>query len=187
MGNDSNLDRYSRLYFKKPRSSPRKAARLAAIAFAVIAAAFIATAIGPPFLPADNRMSSILSPASTDKTEEEIKDELGDAVAEGMMNVSMASTVTVDEDMNAHLSAVNIPQNHLDQTITLIGEDGTELYASPILPPGTALDTAELAGPVPEGRSNATAVFTGYDPTTGQAAGTIALEITLEKEGNADE
>ena len=184
MRSADDTDRYARLYSRRSRKRPGKALRIAIASAPMLALALLVIAVGPPLHDITDPQGSQLSQASNAKTEEEIKE---DKVKEGMMNVSMSSTVPVDADLNARLGAVNIAQNRLDQRITLIGEDGAELYESPLISPGKGIEAAHLDGDVPEGLSQATAIFTGYDPVSGQVAGSIALEITLDKEGSNHE
>lgn len=187
MPSEANQDRFSRLYRKRPSANRRKPMRSAMAVCAALLLTVGIIAAGPPIFSGLQTQGASIGAAEEGKSEEEIKADLAAKVEEGMMNVSMASTVTVDADMTARIDAVNIAQNHLDQKLTITAEDGTELFTSPVISPGEGIETARFAGSVPDGRSMATAVFTGYDPATRQAAGSIALEITLDKKGTTDE
>lgn len=112
---------------------------------------------------------------------EEIQDDLDRKVAEGSMNVSIASSITFSDGGVAGIARIeNIEENHYDQKVAItLDESGEEIYASGAIAPGQKIDTIEIAHPLSAGAHDATATFTGFDRETHEPVGNIAVQIKL--------
>lgn len=112
---------------------------------------------------------------------EEIQDDLDRKVAEGSMNVSIASSITfADGGTAAQARIENIEENHYDQKVSItLDETGEVLYESGAIAPGQKIDMIEIAHPLSSGAHDATATFTGFDRETHEPVGNIAVQIKL--------
>lgn len=125
---------------------------------------------------------SALSGGYDEMTAEEIQADLDERVAEGSMNVSIASNIRFAEgSTSAQARIENIEANHYDQKVALVlNETGETLYESGAIAPGQRIDMIEISRPLENGVHEATAVFTGYDRDTHAAIGSIAVDVELD-------
>lgn len=118
------------------------------------------------------------------KSEEAVRADLEKAVAEGMMNISIASDVVASAQTGeAEVRIENIPANSVDQKVTLARADtGDVLYESDAIAPGNHVQTVHLEESLQPGTYDVLATFVGYDRETHEPVGTSAAEITLTVE-----
>lgn len=177
----------------KPAAKPRKARRArpskalaigCALALAVACAVLCAVFLGPG--PEDESWydQDATQGSYEGKSEADIRADLERQIAEGMMNISIASNVLVSsEDGTAELRLENIAGNSMDQKVTVtLDETGETLYQSEAIAPGTCIQEAELSRTLPPGSYEATATFVGYDPKSHETEGTSAAKILLTVE-----
>lgn len=115
------------------------------------------------------------------RSEQEILDDLNRQVAEGMMNISIAATITF-EDGSAEGEAriQNIEGNKRDQKVVITLDEGDEvIYESGAIPPGSHIQTIKLNRDLDAGSYDATATFVGYDLETHQETGKAAAQIKI--------
>lgn len=118
------------------------------------------------------------------KSEADIRSDLEREIAEGMMNISIASNVVVSSETGvADLRIENISGNSVDQKVSVtLDETGETLYQSEAIAPGTCVQEAKLSRTPPPGAYEATATFVGYDTQTREEQGTSAAKILLTVE-----
>lgn len=112
---------------------------------------------------------------------EELREDLDDQVAEGSMNVSIASQIVFAESGVAGQARIeNIQANRYDQKVVLtLDGTGEVLYESGAIAPGQKIDMIEIAHPLDAGAHDATATFTGFDRDTHEPVGSIAVQLKL--------
>lgn len=113
--------------------------------------------------------------------EQAVRDDLSRQVEEGMMAVSVSSSI-VFEDGQAEGEAriENVPGNRVDQKVSLTLDDtGETLYESGALAPGTHVQRIRLSRDLEPGDYAATMVFTGYDRETHEKRGSAGVQVTL--------
>ena len=177
----------------KPAAKPRKARRArppkalaigCALALAVVCAVLCAAFLRPGPEDASWYDQDATQGSYEGKSEADIRADLERQIAEGMMNISIASNVLVSsEDGTAELRLENIAGNSMDQKVTVtLDETGETLYQSEAIAPGTCIQEAELSRTLPPGSYEATATFVGYDPKSHETEGTSAAKILLTVE-----
>lgn len=115
------------------------------------------------------------------KSEEEIIAALNAQVAEGMMNISIASTIRFDtSDAEGEARIENIEANHVDQKVTLTLDDtGETVFESGAIAPGQYLQRIKLNKQLEPGTYPATATFTGYNRETHDKTGAAGAQVTI--------
>ena len=115
------------------------------------------------------------------KTPEEIQAELDRSVEEGMFDISIAGTIPFDTPTSPGTANIeNVPGNHYDMQVTLtLDADGSTLYTSGPLAPGTWIESITLEQTLSPGIHKATALFEALDTTTHEVAGSAAAQIDL--------
>lgn len=115
------------------------------------------------------------------KSQEEIIADLNRQVQEGMMNISIAATITfTDGNAEGEARIENIEGNYRDQKVKITLNDTDEVvYESGAIPPGSYIQRIKLSKDLDPGTYNATATFTGYDVETHEERGKAAAEIRL--------
>ena len=171
---------------RKPRR-PRPSKALAAgcsLALAVACAVFCAVLFGPEPEDASWYDQNAVQGSYEGKSEADIRADLERQIAEGMMNISIASNVLVSSESGmAELRLENIAGNSMDQKVTVtLDETGETLYQSEAIAPGTCIQEAELSRTLSPGSYEATATFVGYDPESHETEGTSAAKILLTVE-----
>lgn len=118
------------------------------------------------------------------KSEDDVRAELEKQVAEGMMNISIASNIRASSQTGeAEVRIENIAANPMDQKVTLsLADSGEVLYQSDAIAPGSHVQTASLPAGMEPGVYRVLATFVGYDRETHEQVGTSAAEITLTVE-----
>lgn len=118
------------------------------------------------------------------KTDEELKADLEKAVAEGMMNISIASNIRASAQTGeAEARIENIAGNKVDQKVTLaLADTGEAIYESGAIAPGSHVQTIQLDAELAPGVYDVLATFDGYDAETREKKGTAAAEVTLTVE-----
>lgn len=166
------------------RKRPSKALGIGcALAAIAVCATLCAILFGPGFQD-DWYDQNAIEGSYEGKSEADIRADLERQIAEGMMNISIASNVLVSSETGmADLRIENIPGNHVDQKVAVtLDETGETLYRSEAIAPGTCVQEAGLSRTLAPGTYDATATFVGYDPQTHEEQGTSAAKITLTVE-----
>lgn len=119
------------------------------------------------------------------KSKEEIQAALNEEVAKGMMNISIAASITfADGSSEGEARIENIAANPMDQKVTIALKDGDEVvYESGAIAPDQHIQNIKLSRDLEPGEYAAVATFTGYDRETHKKTGQAAAEITLRVEG----
>lgn len=156
-----------------------------AAAIALAAAGAAAWTLLAPVAPEDAWYDAGAATGSYEgKSDEEVKADLEKAVAEGMMNISIASNIKASAQTGqAEARIENIAANKVDQKVTLELEDSGEvIYESGAIAPGSHVQTVQLDAGLEPGSYNVLATFDGYDTETREKKGTAAAQVTLTVE-----
>ena len=113
--------------------------------------------------------------------EQAVRDDLDRQVKEGMMAVSISSSIAFDDGRAEGEARIeNVPGNRVDQKIVITLDDtGEVLYESKALEPGTHVQRIRLSRDLDPGSYAATAVFTGYDRETHAQRGSAGVQVML--------
>lgn len=115
-----------------------------------------------------------------DQSASQIQEAVDHEVQDGYFNMSINTSVPVFDDNSAAIGIRNIESNQYDCIVTVALEDGTEVYKSGGLAPGTELDMVTLTQDLEPGDYEATAVFEIYEQDEGHTvAGQTASKLTL--------
>lgn len=119
------------------------------------------------------------------KSKEEIQAALNEEVAKGMMNISIAASITFPDGTSEGEARIeNIAANPMDQKVVITLKDtGETVYESAAIAPDQHIQTIKLSKDLDPGEYAAVATFTGYDRETHKQTGQAAAEITLRIEG----
>ena len=120
----------------------------------------------------------------TQRSVEEVQEELNRKVEEGMINISM-STAPVFETGTSEgsLLIVNGERNNYPQMVYIIRKDtGEEIYRSKGIPVGSKIEYAALDVDLPAGTYDCVAYFNNADGQTGAILGTAGAEIVVTVE-----
>lgn len=158
--------------------------KLAAAAVALLAV--LAAAAACAAMQGDGWYDGSASPGSGSAlTEEEIREGLNEKVEEGTMNATINAVIVFpDGQSKGSAGIVNREVNRLDQKVSIYlrGDDGSPgecVYQSKAIAPGTGIEEISLSRVLEPGSHPALAVVTGYDPETREAAGSVAVEVSL--------
>lgn len=115
------------------------------------------------------------------KSQEDIEATLNQAVAEGMLNITINPTPVFETgSAEGDLNIENIPGNHYSMQVRITRDDtGEGVYESKLIDPGYYIGNAKLTAPLPKGEYPCTAVFTAIDQETEDVMGTAAAKITI--------
>lgn len=113
--------------------------------------------------------------------EQAVRDDLSRQVEEGMMAVSVSSSIVFEDGTSEGEARIeNVPGNRVDQKVVLTLDDtGEALYESGALAPGTHVQRIRLSRDLEPGDYAATAVFTGYDRETHEKRGSAGVQVML--------
>lgn len=113
--------------------------------------------------------------------EQAVRDDLSRQVEEGMMAVSVSSSIVFEDGTSEGEARIeNVPGNRVDQKVVLTLDDtGEVLYESGALAPGTHVQRIRLERDLESGDYAATVVFTGYDRETHEKRGSAGVQVTL--------
>lgn len=115
-----------------------------------------------------------------DQSSDEIQAAIDHEVEDGYFNMSINTSVPVYEDNTALIGIKNIESNQFDCTVTVTLDDGTEVYKSGGLAPGTEIQMATLSQDLEPGEYEATATFDIYElDEEHTVAGKTASKLTL--------
>lgn len=119
------------------------------------------------------------------KSKEEIQAALDEEVKKGMMNISIAASITfADGASEGEARIENIAANPVDQKVVITLKDtGETVYESGAIAPDQHIQTIKLMKDLDPGEYAAVAMFTGYDRETHKQTGQAAAEIVLNVEG----
>lgn len=115
-----------------------------------------------------------------DQSASEIQEAVDHEVEDGYFNMSINTSVPVFEDNSAAIGIRNIESNQYDCIVTVTLDDGTEVYKSGGLAPGTELSMVTLTQDLEPGDYEATAVFEIIEQDEAHTvAGQTASKLTL--------
>lgn len=119
------------------------------------------------------------------KSKEEIQAALNEEVAKGMMNISIAASITFPDGASEGEARIeNIAANPMDQKVVITLKDsGETVYESGAIAPDQHIQAIKLSKDLEPGEYAAVATFTGYDRETHKQTGQAAAEIVLNIEG----
>jgi hypothetical protein len=117
----------------------------------------------------------------TQRSEEEIQEELNRKVQEGMIRISMnTSPVFASGTAKGDLNIVNYDTNNYPQMVYIVRKDtGEEIYRSGGIAVGSKIEYAALDVDLPAGTYDCVAYFNNVDMETGDILGTAGAEITI--------
>lgn len=143
---------------------------------ALIVVGFFATRTSSPWYDKQSQEGSYRG-----KSEEEIQADLNRRVDEGMMNISIASTIAFENGSTEGEARIeNIASNTQDQKVIITLDDTNEtVYESDAIAPDSYIQTIRLNRDLAPGTYSATATFTGYDKETHEKKGAAAAQIKL--------
>lgn len=116
-----------------------------------------------------------------DMSEEEIQNRLNETVAEGMLNISIASDIGfADGKSKGQADIYNIEANHYIFKVAITLDDtGESVYESGGICPGQYIQFITLSQNLKNGIYPATATFTAYTQEEHQIVGSAAAAVTL--------
>ena len=115
-----------------------------------------------------------------DQSASEIQEAVDHEVEDGYFNMSINTSVPVFEDNSAAIGIRNIESNQYDCIVTVTLNDGTEVYKSGGLAPGSELEMVTLTHKLEPGDYEATAVFEIIEQNEAHTvAGQTASKLTL--------
>lgn len=115
------------------------------------------------------------------KTAEEIQAELDRQIAEGMLNISIASIINFENSSSPGLAYIeNVPSNKYVLRVAItVDSTGETVYQSGGIRPNNTIEQIMLSQPLQQGTYPATATFTAYDPDSLNEVGQASARITL--------
>lgn len=116
------------------------------------------------------------------KTQEEIQAELDRIVEEGMFNISIASTVQLEDGTSeAELRIENVPNNPYLMKVEITRDDtGDTIYTSGLIEPNHHIQKAKLDVDLDAGDYPCTAVFYAHDKEDEHLIGQAAAKLTVQ-------
>lgn len=115
-----------------------------------------------------------------DQSASQIQEAVDHEVQDGYFNMSINTSVPVFEDNSAAIGIRNIESNQYDCIVTVTLDDGTEVYKSGGLAPGSELSMVTLTQDLEPGDYEATAVFEIIEQDEEHTvAGQTASKLTL--------
>lgn len=115
------------------------------------------------------------------KTQEEIQAELDRIVEEGMFNISIASSVQLEDGASeAELRIENVPNNPYLMKVEIVRDDtGETVYTSGMVEPNHHIQSATFDVDLDAGEYPCTAVFYAYGKDDEQLVGQAAAKLTV--------
>ncbi len=123
-----------------------------------------------------------VSDIDSERSQEEILDELNKKVAEGMINISMnLNPVFESGKEKGNLNIVNSDINRHPQVVEIYRDENEEMiYRSGLIPVGSQVKTAKLSSDLAAGTYKCTAYFNSIDEKTGTLLGKAGAQIYVE-------
>ena len=118
-----------------------------------------------------------------DQSAEDIQEAVDHEVEDGYFNMCINTKIPVYSADNTALAGIkNIESNHFDCVVTITLDDGTEIYRSGGISPGSELKLIELSSSLEKGEYGATALFEVYEQDdahtkVGQTASLVTLYV----------
>lgn len=118
-----------------------------------------------------------------DQSAQEIQDAVDREVEDGYFNMCINTKIPVySADSTAIAGIKNIKENHFDCTVTITLDDGTQVFKSGGLAPGSELKSITLDKVPDKGEHKATALFEVYEQgdehtKIGQTASIVTLYV----------
>ncbi|MEG0375531.1 MAG: flagellar protein FliS [Raoultibacter sp.] len=115
------------------------------------------------------------------KTQEEVQAELDRMVEEGMFNISIASSIVLQDGMaEGDVCIENIPSNRYLMQVEITRDDtGETLYKTGLIEPNHHIQSAKLDVDLDAGTYPCTAVFYAHDAETEELVGQAAAKISI--------
>lgn len=115
------------------------------------------------------------------KTPEEVQAELDRVVEEGMFNISIASTVELENGTApADIRVENVPGNHYLMRVEVTDDaTGQTVYTTDFIEPNHHIQTDTLDVDLDAGTYECTATFFAYDQETEDEVGQAAAKMTI--------
>lgn len=115
------------------------------------------------------------------KTDAEIQAELDRVVEEGMLNISIASTIEFADGTSEGTAYIeNVPGNRYNMQVTIVDDEtGETLYQSGVLSPNQYIENITLTKDLEPNTYACTANFTALDPTTFDEVGEAAAKVSI--------
>lgn len=164
---------------------PKKKKTVLYIVIAVIIVALIAVAVSSAWWfqggGSDFFDASAHDGQAPYKTEDEVRAELDRIVEEGMLNISIASTIEFQDGSSPGTAYIeNVPSNKYVMRVTItLDSNGEVVYQSGGIRPDSFIETISLTQDLPAGDYPATAMFTAYDPESLEEIGQAAAQVIL--------
>lgn len=115
-----------------------------------------------------------------DQSAADIQEAIDHEVEDGYFNMSINTSVPVATDGTALIDIQNIDTNTYDCIVTITLDDGTEVYKSGGLAPGTELRTIVLNQELEPGEYEGTALFEIFERDEAHTkAGQVASKVTF--------
>ena len=115
------------------------------------------------------------------KTDAEIQAELDRVVEEGMLNISIASTIEFANGTAEGTAYIeNVPGNRYNMQVNIVDDEtGETLYQSGVLSPNQYIENITLTKDLEPNTYACTANFTALDPTTFDEVGEAAAKVSI--------
>lgn len=115
------------------------------------------------------------------KTAEEIQQALDEYVREGMLSISIASYVELqDGNSEGEFRIENAPNNHYRMQVDIARNDnGDIIYSSDIIDPNYHIQYGKLNTDLPAGQYDCTATFYALDTETDEVVGQTGANIVI--------
>lgn len=152
--------------------------RIIAIAFIILATAAMSAAMFLTQCTGVHRGGEFY-----DQSAEAIQEAVDHEVQDGYFNMCINSKVPVYSADNTAIAGIkNIKENHFDCTVTITLDDGTQVFKSGGLAPGSELKSITLDTALEKGKHKATALFEVYEQgdehtKIGQTASIVTLYV----------
>ena len=115
-----------------------------------------------------------------DQSAADIQEAIDHEVEDGYFNMSINTSVPVATDGTALIGIKNIDTNRYDCIVTITLEDGTEVYKSGGIAPGTELRSVTLNQELQSGEYEGTALFEIFERDEAHTkAGQVASKVTF--------
>lgn len=99
------------------------------------------------------------------------------------MTVSINTNPVLQDDGTYNVLLANVKDNQYNIAVSIVSEDGKQLYQSPILKPNERMDNIRLTSQLPDGQTKATVWYAAYktvgDKLDGECVGCTFVDITF--------
>lgn len=99
------------------------------------------------------------------------------------MTVSINTNPVLQDDGTYNVLLTNVKDNQYNIAVSVVSQDGRQIYQSPILKPNERMDNIRLIAQLPDGQTKATAWYAAYktegDKLDGECVGRTFVDITF--------